>query len=160
MKLITLMLFCLICSFVHSEDSPIAAVKATLASKSLLLDITIVDQKQLVAVGERGHILTSFDGISWQQMNVPVQTTLTKVFFINSLLGWAVGHDATILHTDDGGQNWNIQQYLPTTEKPLFDITFINKKHHFFESVFSNPMLKAAGKNAHVPLLVLQDLRN
>lgn len=97
---------------------------APLASKSLLLDIVKVDQNFLVAVGEHGHILLSTDGQEWQQVNVPVQTTLTSVFFLNSQLGWAVGHDATILQTIDSGQTWEIQQYKPELEKPLLDIVF------------------------------------
>ena len=35
------------------------AIRAPLASKSLLLDITIVNNSKLVAVGERGHIVLS-----------------------------------------------------------------------------------------------------
>ncbi len=100
--------------------------KADLASKSLLLDVIEIEQSKLVAVGERGHILLSSDGIQWQQANVPVQSTLTSVFFINEALGWAVGHDGVILHSNDGGQNWQIQQYKPELEKPLFDVTFKN----------------------------------
>jgi photosystem II stability/assembly factor-like uncharacterized protein len=34
-----------------------------------------------VAVGQYGHILLSSDGDNWQQANVPLQTTLTSVFF-------------------------------------------------------------------------------
>lgn len=39
-------------------------------------------------------------------------------------------------------------------------IAFINKKHNFFGSVFSNPMVKDLGQNANVPVLALHDLRN
>ena len=80
----------------------------------------------LVAVGQHGHILLSSDGDNWQQATVPVRATLTSVFFLNEHLGWAVGHDATILHSQDGGKNWKIQQYLPELEKPLLDIYFKN----------------------------------
>jgi photosystem II stability/assembly factor-like uncharacterized protein len=100
------------------------SVEARLASKSLLLDITKVGLEKLVAVGEHGHILLSSDAINWKQAQVPVQTTLTSVFFINSNIGWAVGHDATILNTIDGGSTWKIQQYKPELEKPLLDILF------------------------------------
>ena len=55
---------------------------------------------------------------------MPVQVTLTRVFFLNDQLGWAVGHDATILQSHDGGLNWQVQQYLPSLEKPLFDVYF------------------------------------
>jgi photosystem II stability/assembly factor-like uncharacterized protein len=102
------------------------ATKSALASKSLLLDISPIGQKKLVVVGQHGHILLSNDGEQWQQANVPVQVTLTSVYFLNDLLGWAVGHDATILHSQDGGLNWQIQQYLPALEKPLLDIYFKN----------------------------------
>jgi len=101
------------------------AIKAPLASKSLLLDIANVEQKKLVAVGEHGHIVLSTDAEQWQQALVPVQTTLTSVFFFNEHLGWAVGHDATILHSSDGGLSWQLQQYKPELEKPLLDIVFI-----------------------------------
>lgn len=104
----------------------IASVKAPLASKSLLLDITKVGQTKLAVVGEHGHILLSTDAINWQQADVPIQTTLTSVFFINEKLGWAVGHDAAILHTNDGGLTWQIQQYKPELEKPLLDVVFNN----------------------------------
>lgn len=114
--------------FADGESSSIAnmspATESVLASKSLLLDISLIGQNKLVAVGQYGHILTSADGDNWQQANVPVQVTLTSVFFLNDQLGWAVGHDATILHSQDGGLNWQVQQYLPELEKPLLDIYF------------------------------------
>ena len=103
---------------------PTPAIASPLASKSLLLDISPIGQNKLVAVGQHGHILLSTDGENWQQANVPVQVTLTSVFFLNEQLGWAVGHDATILHSQDGGLNWQVQQYLPLLQKPLFDIYF------------------------------------
>lgn len=100
------------------------SVKAPLVSQSLLLDITKIGQVKLVAVGEHGHIILSTDGVNWQQSSVPVQTTLTNVFFYNEKLGWAVGHDATILHSQDGGLTWQVQLYKPTLEKPLLNIVF------------------------------------
>lgn len=125
--------FLLFCSFTHVSfaansalSGNIPSVEARLASKSLLLDIAKVGLNQLVAVGEHGHILLSGDGINWQQASVPLQTTLTSVFFLDSKLGWAVGHDATILNSVDGGLTWNIQQNKPDLEKPLLDIVFKN----------------------------------
>jgi len=37
---------------------------------------------------------------------VPVQVTLTAVDFADAEYGWAVGHDAVVLHTQDGGAHW------------------------------------------------------
>ncbi|PKA84489.1 nucleotide-binding universal stress UspA family protein [Ulvibacter sp. MAR_2010_11] len=39
-------------------------------------------------------------------------------------------------------------------------IAFINKKHSFFGSIFSKPMVKDLGFSAKVPVLALHDLRN
>jgi photosystem II stability/assembly factor-like uncharacterized protein len=100
-----------------------------LASKSLLLDIVAIEQSRLVAVGQHGNILISEDAVNWQQSSVPVQTTLTSVYFIDKNQGWAVGHDATILHTNDAGLTWQIQQYLPKKEKPLLDVIFKDQLH-------------------------------
>lgn len=55
---------------------------------------------------------------------MPIQSTLTAIYFIDDKQGWAVGHDASILHTTNGGQTWQIQQYLPQLEKPLLDVVF------------------------------------
>lgn len=107
-----------------ASNSYIPSMKAPLVSQSLLLDITKVGENKLVAVGEHGHIITSNDGIAWLQSDVPVQATLTSVFFYNAQLGWAVGHDATILHTKDAGLTWQVQQYKPELEKPFLDIVF------------------------------------
>ena len=39
-------------------------------------------------------------------------------------------------------------------------IAFINKKHAFFSTIFSQPMVKKIGAISKVPLLVMHDLRN
>ena len=109
-----------------ARASTLPSTKAALASKTLLLGIATIGTSKLVVVGQHGHILTSNDGEQWQQAKVPLQSTLTSVFFINESLGWAVGHDATILHSKDGGATWNIQQYKPELEKPLLDVVFKN----------------------------------
>jgi photosystem II stability/assembly factor-like uncharacterized protein len=99
-----------------------------LAEKSLLTDVRQVNANFYVAVGERGHILLSQNGIDWQQAQVPLQSSLNAVYFTDELHGWAVGHDAVILATIDGGQNWLVQQFLPDADKPLLDVYFRNPK--------------------------------
>lgn len=39
-------------------------------------------------------------------------------------------------------------------------VAFINKKHSFFGSILSNPMVKNIGFHSRVPILVMHDLRN
>ncbi len=85
------------------------AMKTEKAVSSLLLDV-VDTGKSLVAVGERGHvILSKDDGYSWAQADVPVISTLTSVYFVDTQTGWAVGHDAVVLKTQDGGLSWKKQ---------------------------------------------------
>ena len=79
------------------------------ALNKLILDIASAGDR-LVAVGEYGNILYSDDqGISWRQAQVPVQVMLTAVHFPSANKGWAVGHDAVILHSEDAGETWHKQ---------------------------------------------------
>ncbi|CAM5190711.1 WD40/YVTN/BNR-like repeat-containing protein [Alishewanella longhuensis] len=108
---------------------PKAAVLAPLAERALFTDLVTKGNRGYAAVGERGHILISTDGQQWQQAQVPVQALLTSVYFTDADYGWAVGHDATILHTQDGGSSWQLQQFLPKMDKPLMDVYFFNRQH-------------------------------
>ncbi len=100
------------------------AVTARLADKTLLLGGQVVGDKLLVA-GSRGHILLSDDmGQSWQQAKVPTRVALTDVYFADAQHGWAVGHDAIILRTVDGGQTWERTHYAPEEQRPLLAVWF------------------------------------
>lgn len=127
MRLLVILISFLCINTIYAQ--PLNARQAPLASQSLLLDITKIQQSKLIAVGERGHILLSSNGVQWQQASVPVQSTLTAVYFIDENNGWAVGHDATILASTDGGLTWQIQQHLPQVEKPLLDVLFTDKNN-------------------------------
>ncbi|WP_394132000.1 WD40/YVTN/BNR-like repeat-containing protein [Shewanella maritima] len=110
----------------HAELDPLAAQIQPLAKSSLVLDIATTG-KQLVAVGQRGHVLIKQQ--DWQQVATPVIAQLTKTFFINDTHGWAVGHDATIIHTQDGGMTWQLQMQSPDIEKPFLDVMFFDPQH-------------------------------
>ncbi len=97
---------------------------APLASRSLLLDAAFAGTR-MVVVGERGHILLSDDQAeTWRQAKVPTRATLTGVYFHDARLGWAVGHDETILRSEDGGENWTRSHAAPEKEQPLLDVWF------------------------------------
>ena len=111
-----------------AQDS---SVPAPLASSSLLLDIERAGHR-LVAVGERGHILLSDDsGATWRQVITPTRATLTAVTFADPARGWAVGHDAVVLHTADGGDSWDLQYADPEFETPLMDVRFADAASGF-----------------------------
>jgi photosystem II stability/assembly factor-like uncharacterized protein len=113
-------------AFAQSVADSEYSMTAPLAAKSLLLDIAAVDDS-FVAVGERGHVLIS-DALArnWSQVRVPTRATLTAVSFHDHRLGLAVGHDAVILRTDDGGRTWRRVHYAPEEERPLLDVWFQN----------------------------------
>lgn len=49
----------------------------------------------------------------WYQQQLPVNNIINDMFFLDSLKGWIVtgrsGETAYVLHTTNGGNNWNIQ---------------------------------------------------
>ena len=109
---------------------PRPAEMASLSSRSLLLAITRAGD-HFVAVGDRGTILVSGDGAKWDQKPSPVHATLTGVSFADGKVGWAVGHDATILHTADGGAKWTIQNFQPVDSKPLLGVLALDAQQAF-----------------------------
>ncbi|SCZ05931.1 Uncharacterized protein SAMN03159391_04939 [Pseudomonas sp. NFACC37-1] len=65
---------------------------------------------RLVAVGENGRVILSDDiGKTWRQAEVPVNVLLTQVRFATTKEGWVIGHLGVVLHTADGGENWEVQ---------------------------------------------------
>ena len=104
------------------------AVEAPLAARSLLLDGAAAGSR-LVVVGERGHVLVSTDdGASWTQSPVPTRALLTAVHMHDERTGWAVGHDAVILRTRDGGGTWSLVHEAPEEERPLLDVWFRDER--------------------------------
>jgi len=102
-----------------------SALPSDRAWRTLLLDAARAGDR-LVAVGARGHVVLSDDGgETWRQASsVPTQVLLTGVTFHDARRGWAVGHDAVILHTSDGGESWRLQHADPGLESPLFSVWF------------------------------------
>jgi len=112
-----------------ANDQELFSIIEPLVTKSLLLDITKTSNTHFVAVGERGHVVYSFDGgRNWKQATVPTRSTLTAVYFVNEKHGWTVGHDAIILTTFDGGKSWARQFYAPEKEQPFMDVWFQTPK--------------------------------
>lgn len=112
------------------------AAPARLAPESLLLDVAHSGER-LLAVGERGHILVSADsGRTWTQAKVPTRALLTGVYLLDDRLGWAVGHDAVVLRTRDGGSSWERVHHAPEDERPLLDVWFKDALQGFATSAY------------------------
>ena len=102
------------------------AEQMPLATKSMLLDITR-SGNTLVAVGERGHVVSSTDGKAWTQAeHVPTRSTLTTVFSVGDRV-WAGGHDAVILTSGDKGKTWTQEFFDPDRGQAVMDIYFTDK---------------------------------
>jgi photosystem II stability/assembly factor-like uncharacterized protein len=54
---------------------------------------------------------------------------LTAVTFHDRRVGLAVGHDAVILRTEDGGRTWRRVHHAPEEERPLLDVFFRDENH-------------------------------
>lgn len=117
------------------NSSVVSAEAMPRAGESMLLDVATTGSG-LVAVGERGHILRSTDGDSWEQVaDVPTRSTLTAVFSLGDRV-WAAGHDQVIVHSADGGQSWQRQYaspdvFDPEANSPLLDIFFLDEQRGF-----------------------------
>ena len=61
----------------------------------------------------------------WKKQQSPVNATLKNLVFVDSLTGWAAGDYGAIIHTTDGGNNWEVQN--STVQTFILDIFFINK---------------------------------
>jgi photosystem II stability/assembly factor-like uncharacterized protein len=95
------------------------------AEHGVLLAIAAAGDR-LVAVGDRGIVLLSDDeGEHWREVHSGTDELLTAVLFTNAHDGWAVGQDATILHTADAGATWQSQRAKPGGDTALFSIAAV-----------------------------------
>ena len=101
-------------------------------SRLLLTDATRIGNR-VVAVGDRGYIVYSdSNGESWQRATTPPNTPLlTAVYFLDDKVGWAVGHDSTILTSVDRGESWVKAFSAAEDQKPLMDVTFVDANTGF-----------------------------
>lgn len=103
----------------------IPSLKSGIANKSIITSITQY-QDNVIAVGERGHILTWSNMGSWQQQNVPVSVTLTGITTLNDDTRFVVGHDAVILKSEPNSDVWTT--VFDGNELTKLKIIYIGKK--------------------------------
>lgn len=107
-----------------ASSAPQPALTAPKAAQNRLLDIAVAGSR-LVSVGEQGVILVSEDAQRWQQVQAPVNVMLTRLRFTDEKHGWALGYDATVLRTVDGGDTWTLQHY-DAQGRALYDLLFLD----------------------------------
>lgn len=98
----------------------------------LLLDAALVGN-DVIAVGDRGTVVRSQDeGKTWTKSESRTFATLTAVSFAPESvtgIGWAVGHDALILGTTDGGRTWTVRYQGPNLQDSFLDVLALDATH-------------------------------
>jgi len=98
-----------------------------------------------VAVGERGHVLRSPNGVEWHQIDgVPTRATLNAVAAVGDSI-WVGGHDGVILYSPDAGSSWQRQRVdvwtaeasEPLDGAPILDLLFLDSSHGFAIGAYS-----------------------
>ena len=103
--------------------------------RGLLLD-GAVSGSLAVVVGERGSIWVSrAPAAGWRQVAAPTRATLTGVALAPPAaertpgIGWAVGHDAIVLATSDGGTTWTRQYQGENLQDSFLDVLALDARH-------------------------------
>lgn len=129
MKKVALLLFASLMAHGASEPAPSPAYIVSRLDKVLFTSIAAAGQTP-VAVGDRGVIVRIEQQQPVQQIS-PVSSMLTQVRFISDKVGFAVGHNATILKTEDGGKRWRIVYRDVKGQRPLLAVHFITAEQGF-----------------------------
>ncbi len=81
-----------------------------------LLTLHFLNENEGWAGGNDGTILKTVNGgNTWTSQNIGTLVNIHSIFFIDSLIGWAVLYEWTpnrhgsIIHSTDGGESWNVQ---------------------------------------------------
>lgn len=61
---------------------------------------------------------------NWVRHQTEFTVNLREIFFADSLNGWIAGDSGIIIHTSDGGNNWNTQSRV--IDDYILDISFVN----------------------------------
>ncbi len=62
----------------------------------------------------------------WEKINSPTSKTLNSIIFLDSLNGWVAGDSGLIIHTSDGGENWETQ--FGNDSLNVVSIYFVNQE--------------------------------
>jgi len=84
-----------------------ASVPSDLATKSITTALTKTTDKNLLIVGERGHILNWKSENLHTQETSPVSLLLTDVIVLSNGTKLAVGHDGAIISSPKGADDWS-----------------------------------------------------
>jgi photosystem II stability/assembly factor-like uncharacterized protein len=96
-------------------------------------------------------LLSDDQGATWKQAKVPTRALLTAVYFHDDKLGWVVGHDETILRSEDGGETWTRTHAAPDKEQPLLDVWFKDAETGFAFGAYGTILASSDGGRSWTP---------
>ncbi len=133
------------------------AAQSDMYNKTLINDVDFADSR-IIGVGIHGIIIYSDDqGKNWQQSNVPTTKTLTAIDCVNERMCWATGHDAFILKSSDGGQNWDVQFSDEYFDAPLLSISMYNNRIGIAVGAFAKSLKTNDGGSTWEEFFVTED---
>lgn len=143
-----------------NAQAALAIVSPRTLDRLLLLDVARAGRR-LVAVGEHGYIVIADDaGQAWRRAACDCTATLTSVYFADEKNGWAVGHDALIVHSSDGGLSWQLQHLDVKAQAPLLDVWFSDARHGFAVGAYGALLQTRDGGQSWQPRRIAQEERH
>ncbi|MBA1205341.1 glycosyl hydrolase [Pseudomonas capeferrum] len=110
-------------AFAPRQPEPLALTQ--IHADRVQINALLSTGERLIAVGERGTILSSRDsGRSWEasQVGAGRDATLTGVLALSPQVLVAVGHDGWILRSADGGTSWREMRHDARLGEPLLGV--------------------------------------
>lgn len=91
--------------------------------------------KQVIIINIIIHLIFcggTYSQGAWEKIPVPTEEFLHSICFVDSLYGWVGGNSGVMLHTQDGGTNWVIQE--TNTVNNIMDVVFITRDYGWASS--------------------------
>lgn len=139
-----------------AESAPSAAVAApstaAAAPPALAEQARLYDIADGYVVGEQGIMLKAV-GTSWQLQPLPLRISLLRLAPGAGTL-WALGHEASLLRLD--GQQWRLQQQQPGSDRPLFDLLFVDGRRGWAVGAYGLLLQSEDGGHSWQPRLLTE----
>lgn len=147
----------ILCCVAFFAGEATARAAGSIAEPRLLLLDAAIANDAIVAVGERGTILRSTDqAATFTPATSPARATLTGVSFSGNS-GWAVGHDALILATSDGGKTWKQQYQAENLQDSFLDVLALDARRVIAVGAYGLCVMTADGGASWTPRKPLDD---
>jgi photosystem II stability/assembly factor-like uncharacterized protein len=130
-------------AIVRSSDGGESWQRTTLPDKPFLIDVAVCPDGLFFAVDKTDGIWSLQADDSWLRQTLPEMTEPQAMTCDDSNVLWAVGGFSTILHSGDGGANWD--NWSLDEDLYLTEIQFIDSQHGVATGEFGTVLLTIDG---------------